>query len=180
MGLINGAPRWVGLLTWAYKEKHQNKSSKRTHFSALWPLRFELIHTLFIQWPSHAFLLFSLSTLGQFLVTDWKIFNLISNLHMHEMRGRITRVKMIFSDGLIRPGNIHVYHYPFYSPLCFSNMWSWNLQSCLPTRFITTGICIRTASMQIYIWMFQFIVIIIYRSILIFIISCVFKKCILQ
>lgn len=72
MGLINGAPRWVGLLTWAYKEKHQNKSSKRTHFSALWPLRFELIHTLFIQWPSHAFLLFSLSTLGQFLVTDWK------------------------------------------------------------------------------------------------------------
>lgn len=73
MGLINGAPRWVGLLTWAYKEKHQNKSSKRTHFSALWPLRFELIHTLFIQWPSHAFLLFSLSTLGQFLVTDWKI-----------------------------------------------------------------------------------------------------------
>lgn len=73
MGLINGAPRWVGLLTWAYKEKHQNKSSKRTHFSALWPLRFELIHTLFIQWPSHAFILFSLSTLGQFLVTDWKI-----------------------------------------------------------------------------------------------------------
>lgn len=72
MGLINGAPRWVGLLTWAYKEKHQNKSSKRTHFSALWPLRFELIHTLFIQWPSHAFILFSLSTLGQFLVTDWK------------------------------------------------------------------------------------------------------------
>lgn len=72
MGLINGAPRWVGLLTWAYKVKHQNKSSKRTHFSALWPLRFELIHTLFIQWPSHAFILFSLSTLGQFLVTDWK------------------------------------------------------------------------------------------------------------